>query len=211
LLYLVSCLYPVKDQARCSRNTSLLAVLYVQARCYSYLKKVPEGMSKIPLEEQYQVYKVLSPLLTVDSMIGFTYQKPHGYAGDFELIDRIYCQRTSKNKNLYKWDMFYHNLEAAIAVRNRKKYFKNLVDHTVSKIEAPHVLNLGSGPCSDLYEYLQGKQKIVTKFDCLDMDQLLQYYPNHGTSQKHLSPQIYRYFVYQKLYWLSDSHNYVCL
>ena len=142
-----------------------------EASEYEYLKNVPDGMSEMPLEDQNRVYEVLSPLLTVDSMIGFTFQKPHGYAGDFELIDRIYSQRQSKNNDLCKWDIFYHKLEAATAVRNRKKYFKDLVELTESKHKTPRVLNLGSGPCSDLYEYLQSKSKHSTKFECLDMDE----------------------------------------
>jgi len=138
---------------------------------YAFLKEVPERMSGTSLVDQRKIYDVFSPLLTVDSMIGFTFQKPHGYAGDFELIDRIYNQWHSKNSNLYKWDVFYNKLEAAIAVRNRKKYFKELVELTELKHETPVVLNLGSGPCSDLYEFLQSKSKHVTRFDCLDMDE----------------------------------------
>lgn len=138
---------------------------------YEYIKNVPEGMSEIPLEEQQKVYTALMPLLTVDSMIGFTFQKPHGYAGDFELIDRIYSQRKSENNSLHKWDSFYHNLEAATAVRNRKKYFKDLVDLTDKKHKDALVLNLGSGPCSDLYEYLRSKPRHTVRFECLDMDE----------------------------------------
>ena len=139
---------------------------------YDYLKKVPEGMATISVEDQLKVHDILAPLLTTESMIGFTFQKPHGYAGDFELIDRIYSQRKSKDKNLNKWDSFYHNLEAASAVRNRKKYFKNLMDKVELEHEGGRVLNLGSGPCTDLFEYLKRKSKhnIKLKFECLDMD-----------------------------------------
>lgn len=138
---------------------------------YEYLKNIPQGMVELPLEKQEKVFNVLTSLLTVDSMIGFTFQKPHGYAGDFELIDRIYSKRVSDNKSLEKWDLFYHDLEAATAVRNRKKYFKDLVDSARSKHGNPLVLNLGSGPCSDLYEYFQKSPNSSVRFDCLDMDE----------------------------------------
>lgn len=140
---------------------------------YNYLKQVPEEMSNIPLEEQLKVHELMAPLLTAESMIGFTFQKPHGYAGDFELIDRIYYKRKSKDKELFKWDSFYHDLEAANAVRNRKVYFKNLMEETELKHkDGALVLNLGSGPCSDLYEYLKSKSKsdLILNFECLDMD-----------------------------------------
>lgn len=136
---------------------------------YEYIKNIPSQMQDLPLEHQQKVYQLLSPLLVEDSMLGFTFQKPHGYAGDFELIDRIYRKRESKNQKLYKWDLFYHELEAAKAVRNRKKYFGNIVDNLSNNTNA-RVLNLGSGPCLDLYEYLKSKSKHTTMFECLDMD-----------------------------------------
>ncbi len=137
---------------------------------YEYLKQVPAGVTDSPIEEQLEVFKVLMPLLTLDSMLGFTFQKPHGYAGDFELIDRIYSRWESKNKNLQKWDSFFHSLEATQAVRNRKKYFKEITNKTEARYKNARVLNLGSGPCFDLYEFLRSKPKHTLHFDCLDMD-----------------------------------------
>jgi SAM-dependent methyltransferase len=98
------------------------------------------------------------------------FHKPYGYAGDFELIDRIYCQRNSTDKNLYKWDKFFHTLEGAQAVRNRTKYFKDLVSETANKHGNARVLNLGSGPCRDLNEYLETSSDQSVRFECLDMD-----------------------------------------
>ena len=138
---------------------------------YEYLKNVPKEMSTIPLDMELKVYDLLQPLLTVDSMIGFAFRKPHGYAGDYEIIDRIYTQRKSQNKDLLKWDLFYHELEAPKAVRNRKKYFKDLVSLTEKNNKDALILNLGSGPCSDLYEYLRSSPRSEIKFDCLDMDE----------------------------------------
>lgn len=138
---------------------------------YEFVKEIPAEIFDIDVEAQNKLYEVFSPILTVESMLGFTFQKPHGYAGDFELIDRIYSQWHSKNLDLSKWDDFYHKLEAATAVRNRIKYFKEIVQLTEEKHKSPRVLNLGSGPCSDLYEYLQETPKTSVNFECLDMDE----------------------------------------
>lgn len=137
---------------------------------YRFLKKVPKEISNATLSEHKEIYDVLSPLLTLDSMLGFTFQKPHGYAGDYELINRIYSKRKSKNKHLRKWDEFYHSLEAAIAVRNRKDYFKSLSLNLEKLNRKSRVLNLGSGPCRDLLEYLTNRNNDNIHFDCLDMD-----------------------------------------
>jgi len=138
---------------------------------YEFLTNVPKESSQITLEEQSKIYDFLSPLLnSLDCMIGFAFQKPHGYAGDYEIINRIYSKRKSTNDNLVKWDEYYHELDAPIAVRNRKEYFTNLVKNSVGKKDNSSVLNLGSGPCSDLHDYLVDNPGNTVSFECLDMD-----------------------------------------
>jgi len=139
---------------------------------YEYLKNIPQGMSLLTIAEQKMVYELLSPLLTVNSMLGFTFQKPHGYAGDYELINRIYSQWVSTDNNLSKWDHFFHSLEAAEAVRNREPYFIDLVNKTESRVANARILNLGSGPCRDLYGFLSSKRQHQLRFECLDMDKV---------------------------------------
>ena len=137
---------------------------------YEFIKQVPKEMSDSEMDIQLEIYNMLKPILDVDSILGHMFHKPYGYAGDFELIDRIYCQRNSTDKHLYKWDKLFHTVEGAEAVRNRKKYFKDLVNKISDKHESVRVLNLGSGPCRDLNEYLETYPKQQIKFECLDMD-----------------------------------------
>ena len=125
---------------------------------------------ELTLKQEHSLYKLLSPILNLNSMIGFSYLKPHGYAGDFEQIDRIYKKWTHQNIDLFsKWDDFYHNLAAATAVRNRKNYIQVELSK-LEETENPVVLNLGSGPCSDIKQYLDTNKDSKIRFDCLDMD-----------------------------------------
>lgn len=59
--------------------------------------------------------------LSVHTMQGFALAKPHGYAGDFEIIDRIYRLHTADQPHLKKWDIYFHAQAAPTAVRNRKR------------------------------------------------------------------------------------------
>lgn len=61
---------------------------------------------------------------SLDTIQGFCVQQPHGYAGDYEIIDRIYTNWISPKANLQKWDHFFHAQAAPNAVRNRKAYFR---------------------------------------------------------------------------------------
>lgn len=107
-----------------------------------------------------------------DCMQGFGFLKPHGYAGDFEMIDRIYTFWKSQHPTLRRWDEYFHLQPAPRAVRNRKAYFHELLRKMKRRVcddSDIHVLNLGSGPGRDIYEYLPESSQVI--FDCIDLDQ----------------------------------------
>jgi SAM-dependent methyltransferase len=102
-------------------------------------------------------------------MLGHTYLKPYGYAGDFEIIEKIYTQKRHSNPVIDAWDQFYHSMDACEAVRNRKTYFKQIMVNAL-RSGAKNVLILGSGPCMDLFEYLTENPDNTLQFTCVDID-----------------------------------------
>lgn len=129
------------------------------------------GSVKLSLEQEYSLYEMLKPILTLDSMIGFSYLKPHGYTGDFEIIDRMYQNwKSTETTKLHKWDSFFHDFHSVRAVRNRKDYFVNELIKVSNKVENPSVLNLASGPCTDLKQFFNSYPDNTVRVDCIDMD-----------------------------------------
>lgn len=110
--------------------------------------------------------------LTSKTMQGRSYTKPHGYHGDFEIIDHIYRESTSKDEKLARWDAFFHAQAAPRAVRNRKSYFHKLLDEHVSveHSEPLRVLNVASGPGRDIKEWMDRNGDRGVRFDCVEMD-----------------------------------------
>ncbi|MGK0270310.1 MAG: extracellular factor (EF) 3-hydroxypalmitic acid methyl ester biosynthesis protein [Cocleimonas sp.] len=140
---------------------------------YSYLKKVTNELNCLPtktIEDDMHLYEALLPSYDINSMVGFSFLKPHGYAGDHELIDKIYTTWKSKDEKHFKWDNLYHEMEATKAVRNRKEYFMGLIKKVETSKSDPLILDLGSGPCSDLHQYFIQAPNTNVTFDCLDMD-----------------------------------------
>ena len=127
--------------------------------------------AKITRTQVREIWPVFGEAFTVNTLQGFVVNKPYGYAGDFEIIDKIYTEWTSPEKHLMKWDEFFHWQKATIAVRNRKVYFKQLLSDLDSMPSPSTILNVGSGSCRDIQEYLD--EAILTKisFECLDMDE----------------------------------------
>lgn len=54
------------------------------------------------------LHEALGSALSQSTMQGFALAKPHGYAGDFEIIDRIYQHAISSDPNLARWGAYYH-------------------------------------------------------------------------------------------------------
>lgn len=115
--------------------------------------------------------QVLRPVLIPETMLGWAYLKPHGYAGDFEIIDRHYLHHITADPALAAWDRCWQAGAAAKAVRNRKSYFHQLLEQHALRAGGREitVLNIASGPGRDVHEFLcQGLRNV--RFDCLDQD-----------------------------------------
>ena len=141
---------------------------------YDYLLKASELLmnEEISLPDSNKLFEIIKPILTEDCVVGFSYLKPHGYTGDFEIIDRMYQKWKSPNSDKYhKWDAFFHSLHSVRAVRNRKQYLVNQLNSITARIETPKVLDLASGPCTDLYEFFVQNPNTRAHIDCLDMDE----------------------------------------
>lgn len=107
----------------------------------------------------------MSPL----TMQGFALSKPHGYAGDFEIMDRIYQHHVSSDPVLANWDRLFHRQAAPKAVRNRKAYFHRLLDyHDASGL--PRILKIGIGPGRSMFEWLSTHPSSKAVFDCVEID-----------------------------------------
>lgn len=124
-------------------------------------------------EQIAELRNAFGAALSPQTMQGFMLLKPHGYAGDFEIIDRIYRRHMSDDPVLHKWDEFAHTSQATQAVRNRKDYFLDLL-RRLDNADCPqtnlHVLNVASGPGRDLFEFLVASPQTRLRFDCVEND-----------------------------------------
>ncbi len=104
-----------------------------------------------------------------DTMQGFVITKPYGYAGDFEIIERIYEVWKSPKEHLVNWDNYFHAQTAPHAVRNRRHYFLSLLHELHDENTVTRVLNIASGPARGVREFLSTKNGSMF-FECVDHD-----------------------------------------
>jgi len=99
------------------------------------------------------------------TMQGFAYSRPHGYSGDFEIIERIYASHISANPKLSKWDRFFHASLATQAVRNRGHVLSDLLQRN----RPSSILSVGAGPALDIANSLQ-ENGFLRQIELVDND-----------------------------------------
>lgn len=127
---------------------------------------------QLPSDSPARLREVMKRVLSPETMHGWAFCKPYGYAGDFEIIDRHYLQYVCSDPQLANWDRYWHCSPSATAVRNRKTYFHQLLQRHVKARDsgALEVLNIASGPARDVLEFLNGC-KANSHFDCVEHDE----------------------------------------
>jgi SAM-dependent methyltransferase len=108
--------------------------------------------------------------MSAATLQGLGYHRPHGYAGDFEVIDKIYVRHHSPNPRLVRWDAYFHSQLPSRAVRNRKTYFHNLLDQHYARRRPLRVLKLASGSGRSMFEWLSARPNADVSFTCVELD-----------------------------------------
>ena len=123
-------------------------------------------------ENQLQtIREAFGEALSPETIQGWAYHKPLGYAGDFQIIEKIYTYHTSPNPHLAKWDHFSHYQTATKAIRNRISFFLDQVWKAKSQTTTDcHILNRASGPGRDMYETLTILGSSGIQLDCVEQD-----------------------------------------
>ena len=118
-----------------------------------------------------RMLEACGPAFDTDTMQGFAWRKPLGYAGDFITIDKFHTNSCHPDPVLGRWDAFSQAQPGAGAVRNRARYLRHLVERLEKTLGHPlHVLNVACGPCHDVLQYYEQHPESETRFDCIDLD-----------------------------------------
>ena len=125
----------------------------------------------IPSDELPALLAAFGEALTPATMQGFAFRKPRGYAGDFEIIDRIYREYVSPDPRFATWDHYFHSHPAPKAVRNRIGYMHRLLDALAARGRPAHVLELGSGSGRSMHAWLERNPSAAVRFECVELDE----------------------------------------
>jgi SAM-dependent methyltransferase len=120
--------------------------------------------------DRRRLFQAFGEAMSPATLQGFGCHRPHGYAGDFEVIDKIYVRHHSPNPRLIRWDAYFHSSAPSRAVRNRKAYFHNLLDQHYARRRPLRVLKLASGSGRCMFEWLSAHPNADISFSCVELD-----------------------------------------
>jgi len=158
---------------RCSPETYIRELFKKNGPDPEDFDEVMELIGQLRADVVEPFREAMNGILHPGTIIGFSYTKPFGYNGDFFIIEKIYQQYVNPDPRFSKWDEFFHRLPAAIAVINRKKLAVEML-HALNREadgQPRHVLILGSGPVTEIFEYFRETETNHLYFDLIDLDQ----------------------------------------
>ncbi len=131
----------------------------------------PAIQKALSTEQQTTIHDSFGAALSPATIQGWAFQKPLGYAGDFQIIEKIYNFQRSSVPELAKWDDYFHFQKAPQAVRNRLSFFLDQLWKTKTQNRCGiQVLNVASGPGRDMYEAFRVIGVSDLKIDCVEQD-----------------------------------------
>jgi extracellular factor (EF) 3-hydroxypalmitic acid methyl ester biosynthesis protein len=124
----------------------------------------------------------LHPLLLCSPFVYRTFQKPLGYAGDYEMVNMI-CRDPLEGSSLFAKvvNLWFLRQAPAEAHRNRIRYLQERIEEETSRALARgrpgRILNLGCGPAIEVQNFLNNSPlSDQTSFALLDFnEETLQY------------------------------------
>jgi hypothetical protein len=102
------------------------------------------------------------------------FEKPHGYPGDFQMLEGVYNNRELSTGIGHYIDRYGLDVPYAVAIRRRKDKMRDILYDFIgaSREQSLHIINLASGACRDIREMFwrpltyPGKVTIT----CIDQD-----------------------------------------
>ncbi len=141
-----------------------------------FLKKINEIANKVRNHEfsygqKEIICEAFGEALSLKTLQGFIYLKPHGYNGDYEVMERVYNRYVCEVQSLSNWDELWQVQNASNAVRYRIQYIRYLINEARDLHKGTlRILNVASGSGRDILEFFERHPDADVEIDCMDID-----------------------------------------
>ena len=104
-----------------------------------------------------ELWRIAGPQLATGSLQDHARAKPRGYAGDFEMLEKIDANYLCQDPLGHAFDRFFQQQAAPEAVRKRTQIVAEAMAETILRRAAAgtHLVSVGSGPALDVARALE--------------------------------------------------------
>jgi len=154
---------PSGDRTQMERNVILELKDPISPTVQSLFERFEETASRIPDELQsiHRTYarRQMHPIILCSPFVYRSYQKPLGYAGDYEMINMMLRDPFEGGSLFAKiLNTFFLNTPPCLAHRNRIKYLtrklKEESERAAREKRSARILNMGCGPAKEIQDFL---------------------------------------------------------
>ncbi len=141
-------------------------------------KRFEDVSSKIdddiqPIHRAY-VKRQLHPLVLCSPFLYRTFQKPLGYAGDYEMVNMMLRDPFEGSSVFAKMlNVFFLDIAPCVAHRNRIVYLNERLKDEVRRVaptgRSARILNLGCGPAGEIQKFI-AEEEVADQADLLLLD-----------------------------------------
>lgn len=127
-------------------------------------------LSRAFIQQLHQ--KITLPFLYHSRLLRRFFEKPRGYAGDFETIKMMYDAQPQGDTLLAFWlDKWAHQLDSMASVQNRRKFIREHIKRIASTQgdENLAIMSIACGPASEIVESLL-LDNVHLSAVCIDLD-----------------------------------------
>jgi SAM-dependent methyltransferase len=154
----------LEKKIECLNNHILL-----KGYCLELLLSNEEIISKI----KDNLRKLIGVWIYKSEIVKYAFYKAGGYPEDYKILEFIYNNKPVSEAIGVYFDNNFLKSPYAVALRLRKDYLKELLQHYISETTDAriYILNITCGCCREIYELLKGFSiKREVTFTCVDGD-----------------------------------------
>ncbi|MFS1620319.1 MULTISPECIES: type I polyketide synthase [Enterobacter cloacae complex] len=143
---------------------------YQRFNMFAEIHLAGKNLSRAFIQQLHQ--KVTQPFLNNSQILKRFFDKPRGYAGDFETIKMMYEGQPEGQTLLAFWlDKWAHQLGSMTSVQNRRKFIREHIRMLAgTQPDSPlAVMSIACGPASEIFESLT-RDSVNLSAVCIDLD-----------------------------------------
>ena len=95
---------------------------------------------------------------------------PHGYPGDYEIIEKAYNNQPLSDGLGQLLDQYFLSTTLANGIRYRRTLMREILAEEMRRRPSARILNIGCGPCREVVELAPVIQETGARFTCVDFD-----------------------------------------